>query len=565
MSARPPTAPSSFSQASAEHISRYRDFLCNPDNFVAIYSALDEGGDFLLRDIIHPGGNATAASNGRLPGSRVTEMPDQNGQFGLLQLLQRVWREGGMECRPLRQHRKGRLIAWYQDTAFRLPGGDIAVVTEDLTERKRREHGLLQATEALQAILDGLPSFVYVSDTYTYELLFLNRKARDKFGDVTGRVCWEALHGREEGPCEFCPCHTQADKWGSPSAVQVSEVFSKPSGKWLEYRHQAIRWNGSQLVCLTVATDISERKWQDQELRMVARAFDTTEGIMITDADGNIVKVNSAFSRLTGYSEQEALGANPRILKSERNDPALYLKMWQALCEHGNWNGELWNRRKDGEEFPLGISITAVKSDNGRASHYVAHFQDISERKRFQAQIERQALHDALTDLPNRRLLLDRLEKRLAEARRHDTPGSLMFLDLDNFKDYNDRLGHAAGDLILRETARRITSCVRKEDTVARFGGDEFVVLLFNLGESPAAARVHALEVAEKIRKRLIRPMQHESHRIDNRTSIGIALFPHGDDEVDDIIRRADQAMYQAKREGKNCIRLSAAGLKGSD
>ncbi len=543
-------------------LAQYQDFLHGPDSSVAIYSTPNGGKDFILREIIH-GHDQTAKTDDGLPvGSRVTEMPDYSGHFGLLQLLQRVWRNGGMDGRPVRRHQDGRLSVWLQDTAFRLPDGDVAVVTEDLTERKRCEHGLLQATQTLQVVMDGLPSFVYVSDIDTYEILFINRQTADRFGDVTGQVCWEALHNFSEGPCELCPRQKLLDESGNPTGVHLAEMHHASHSTWLEYRHQAIHWDCNQLVCLSIATDISERKGREQELRMVARAFDTTEGIMITEPDGTIVKVNRAFSQITGYGEQEILGANPRLLKSERNAPELYRELWQSLIESGSWSGELWNRHKNGTEFPLGVSISAIHTATGATTHYVAHFQDISERKRFQEQIEHQALYDALTDLPNRRLLLDRLENRLSEARRHGTPGSLMFLDLDNFKDYNDQLGHAAGDAILRETAKRIAGCVRREDTAARFGGDEFVVLLFHLGESPAAAHVHALEVAEKIRRRLVRPMRHEGKRIDIRTSIGIALFPQGEDELDDIIRRADQAMYQAKREGKNCIRLSAVGLR---
>ncbi len=301
---------------------------------------------------------------------------------------------------------------------------------------------------------------------------------------------------------------------------------------------------------------LRQRERAEQDLRLAATAFETHEAIVITDQRGIIQRINKAFTRITGYTSEEVIGKTPRILKSGRQTREFYQQMWQALHREGYWQGEIWNRRKNGEIYPEWETITAVKDESGKVTHYVATFQDITERKQAEARIQHLAYFDSLTDLPNRTLLLDRLEHELAVCLRHDVVGALLFLDIDRFKTINDALGHPVGDALLQQMAKRLTQHVRSEDTVARLGGDEFVVLLPRAGATPEEANYTAQTVAEKIRAALAEPYRLHGHNYQLTPSIGIVLFPEEGDTIDDILKHADTAMYRAKAAGRNTIRF---------
>ena len=304
------------------------------------------------------------------------------------------------------------------------------------------------------------------------------------------------------------------------------------------------------------------------ELRIAAIAFETQESIMITDQDSRILRVNSAFTQLTGYSAGEAIGRTPAMLKSGRENAEFYRNLWETLIRNKYWQGEIWDRHKNGELYPKWLTITAVTDTNGQVTNYVGTFFDITLHK--QAEEMRQlALYDSLTGLPNRRLLLDRLRQAVVASNRSGHYSALMFLDLDNFKPLNDTHGHDVGDLLLVEVARRITGCVREEDTVARFGGDEFVVMLDKLHADKAGAMLHANAVAEKIRATLAKPylMQRLKSCDGNdiiehhcTASIGLALFNH-EASPEEILKWADMSMYQAKIDGRNLIRFFDHGM----
>ncbi|MBS1228407.1 MAG: hypothetical protein H6R17_1684 [Proteobacteria bacterium] len=310
----------------------------------------------------------------------------------------------------------------------------------------------------------------------------------------------------------------------------------------------------------------------EAELRIAAAAFESHEGMVVTDARGIILRVNKAFTESTGYTAEEAMGQKPNLLKSGRHDKEFYRQMWETLNRTGGWQGEIWDRRKNGEIFPKWLTISAVKDKEGAVSHYVgAHF-DITERKRKERQIHLLAFYDPLTTLPNRRLFSDRLNQTMAAGRRNACHGALMFLDLDNFKSLNDTHGHIAGDLLLVEAAHRLRNCVREIDTVARFGGDEFVVLLSELNadetESAALTRI----VAEKIRAALSATyrltLKHEGLAdtiVDHRcsASIGVAMLINDGASPDDLLKWADAAMYQAKAAGRNSIHFHGTDAPG--
>ncbi len=305
---------------------------------------------------------------------------------------------------------------------------------------------------------------------------------------------------------------------------------------------------------VTLRRRIEHDKAQEQ-IRIAATAFEAQEGIIITDAQNTILRVNSAFTAITGYSAQDAVGSTPNMLSSGHHDKAFFEAMWDCIRREGVWQGEIWNRRKNGEIYPGWSNITAVKNPHGAVSHYVGTMLDITERKAAEAKIEHLAYHDPLTLLPNRRLLLDRLEQALAAGARRESQGALLFIDLDNFKVLNDTRGHDAGDQLLVEVGQRLLTCVREEDTVARVGGDEFMILINNLGTQSRQVLQSTRSVAEKVITVLGQPYVINGHTHYVTPSVGITLFAGDKLSVRELMKQADIAMYQAKSDGRNTLR----------
>jgi len=356
--------------------------------------------------------------------------------------------------------------------------------------------------------------------------------------------------------------HWVVERWNA--AVAKSAIDKTGIGPF-EYqvtdkngKEHTVLIGGSPLEGRVLATfaDITERKRVEANLRIAATAFESQVGMTITNADKVILRVNRAFTEINGYSAEEAVGQTPKLLSSGRHDAAFYAAMWKSVERTGTWQGEIWNRRKNGEVFPEWLTVTVVKDDAGLTTHYVGTFSDISLRKAAEEQINTLAFYDPLTRLPNRRLLMDRLEQAMAVGARHRRKGALLFIDLDNFKEINDTLGHYLGDGLLQQVAKRLVACVREVDTVARLGGDEFVVLLENLSEHELDASGQATIVGEKILNAL-----NQAYLIDNVTyhssaSIGLTLFGGTEHEaIDEPLKRADMAMYQAKTAGRNTMR----------
>lgn len=302
--------------------------------------------------------------------------------------------------------------------------------------------------------------------------------------------------------------------------------------------------------------DITGRKKAEEDLRIAAAAFETNEAIMITNPDANIIRVNHAFTEITGYGPEEVLGKNPQIMSSGQHDKAFYAEMWQQLIRSGTWSGEIWDKRKNGQTYPKWMTVTAVKNERQETTQYVAIFSDITARKRAEEEIRNMAFYDVLTKLPNRRLFLDRFGATLAASVRHNKFGAVLFIDLDHFKQLNDTLGHEYGDMLLIEVAARIKSCVREMDTVARLGGDEFVVLIEEVSEDQEEASHKVGLVAEKIREALARPYQLKEHEHRGSSSIGISLYRGNQEAVEALLQHADTAMYQAKSSGRNEVRF---------
>ncbi|MFW5843714.1 MAG: EAL domain-containing protein, partial [Spirochaetota bacterium] len=309
--------------------------------------------------------------------------------------------------------------------------------------------------------------------------------------------------------------------------------------------------------------DVTEERKNESLLNLSEAVFkNAIEGIVITDGDGTIERVNPAFTQITGYEASDAVGRNPRILKSDRHDDAFYANMWQELLEKGEWSGEIWNRRRSGESYPELLSIRAVRDEDGRIEHFAAVFHDITALKKTQERLRHQAYHDALTGLPNRDLLTDRLEQALATRDRNDERLALVFLDVDNFKTINDSLGHEVGDEFLRLLARSLRTACRAQDTVARFGGDEFVYALTRLHSSQEVA-----DVVHRIQMAVEHPISVDGRRLSASASVGVAISPDDGIDAPELLRNADAAMYQAKRGGKGRVvfynpRINRASLE---
>jgi diguanylate cyclase (GGDEF)-like protein/PAS domain S-box-containing protein len=296
--------------------------------------------------------------------------------------------------------------------------------------------------------------------------------------------------------------------------------------------------------------NITERKLAETQLRIAATVFESQEGMMITDADKLILSVNQAFTRLTGYSADEVIGKTPRFLYSGKHEEEFYNAVWQNIADTGEWQGEIWNKRKNGNIHPEQMTITAVKTKYDEITHYVATFTDITERKIAEERIHRLAFYDTLTQLPNRRLLYDRLNHGIEIYRRTGQQMAVLMMDLDKFKAVNDKLGHAAGDELLKQVAERVKSRLREVDTVARLGGDEFVILIENI-----TLYEHLGHIADVIIQVLSEPFTlYERHKVYIGASIGIAVFPDHGNDVDVLMDNADTALYHAKNQGRGCF-----------
>ena len=289
-----------------------------------------------------------------------------------------------------------------------------------------------------------------------------------------------------------------------------------------------------------------------QTLQLAERVIQSSfEGIMVTDKDVNIEFVNPAFCHITGYSTEEVVGKTPTILASGRHDREFYKRMWISLANHGYWRGEIWNRRKTGELYLELLTITPINDNDGNTTHYAGLFTDITQNRENEEQIRQLAYYDALTGIPNRRLLEDRLEHAIRHAHRRNSLLAVMFMDLDHFKNVNDQFGHAAGDELLLQFTTRVESCLREDDTFARLGGDEFVVLLPDL-EQPD----DAYQAAERLIARNQQPYSINGESVYVGSSIGISLYPKDGSTASEMLQGADIAMYRAKKDGRNLLRL---------
>jgi diguanylate cyclase (GGDEF)-like protein/PAS domain S-box-containing protein len=405
--------------------------------------------------------------------------------------------------------------------------------------------------ENLGGLFDTLKDFLFVVDTGG-RILHYNRSVTEGLGYSEAELLGKsiaAVHPQEnrEMLTQFVAEMLAGQRQTSPLPM----LHKDGRHLMVETRVVAGYWNNEPAL-FGLSQDISERLLAEERQKLAVSVFENAhEGIMITDPDGCIVEVNPTFTELTGFSRSEAIGRNADLLRSGHHEPAFYENMWQTIESQGYWRGEVWNRKKCGEIFVELLTISTVRNHAGIISHFVGIFSDITLLKENQKRLEHLAHYDALTQLPNRMLLADRLHLAMAQTERSSKTLAVAYLDLDNFKPVNDVFGHAAGDRLLVEVAQRLRQCMRAGDTVARLGGDEFVLLFSALEDIQECDRAVSRVLAS-----LAQPFYIQGTEILISASVGVTLFPTDGADAETLLRHADQAMYAAKQSGRNRFHL---------
>jgi diguanylate cyclase (GGDEF)-like protein/PAS domain S-box-containing protein len=438
---------------------------------------------------------------------------------------------------------------------------NFIAIKQDVTERKRVEVALKQSEEQFRDLAENIPEVFFVLGldplltTYVspaYDVIW-GRSRQVLYEDPAAWI--EAIHqeDRERVKDIFAHCLQ-----GNHLDTEYRVV--RPDGSIRDIHARAfpvLSSEGKPSRIVGLAQDVTERVEAEERLRLWSRVLEQSgEGIFICDAQEQILLVNAAFEKLTGFSADEALGKTPSILQSGRQDRAFYAELWKSVAETGAWCGEIWNRRKSGELYVEWLSIGAVRDPKGAVSHYVGIFSDITIRKQAEDRLVHLAHYDALTDLPNRALLLDRLNELIKSAQRRKSKVAVVFIDLDRFKEVNDSLGHDAGDLLLQTLATRLSSAVRDQDTVARMGGDEFIVLIQGLNDVKDVPML-----AQKLLSCFVKSVTLNGYELTVTASMGISLYPDDATNGPELIRNADAAMYQAKDAGSNAYRFYTSDL----
>lgn len=426
-------------------------------------------------------------------------------------------------------------------------------VTIDATARRQFETALRESESKYRATMDAVHVGVYMVQNQRF--LFVNPKLCEMFG-----YCMDDFSGRVQPidliiPEQHVMLIDRMNRRAAGEHVDPYELIGvhKDGTRFpLMIMGEMILLEGRPTSVGTVI-DLTAQRQSEQTVRLASRVFESSqEAILLTDAQCNIVSVNTAFLEMTGYSAEEVIGKNPRLLNSGRQPPEFYVAMWQSIDFNDRWQGEIWNRNKAGEVFPVWLRINVYRDASGTIHNYVGIAVDISERLETRERIRQLAYFDPLTHLPNRRLLQDRVVQALSSAEREGNQLGLLFIDLDQFKKINDSLGHSAGDRLLSEVARRILACVRRADTVARLGGDEFVVLLQKASAEGCA------EVSRKILDAVSRPFLFDQHELGVTPSLGISLYPQDGGDFETLLKHADTAMYHAKEAGRNTYQFFA-------
>lgn len=422
---------------------------------------------------------------------------------------------------------------------------------------EKRTSNLRMSQLRLSTILDNAGALVFIKDTQL-RYQYVNQVTADLFG-----IEPEAITGRDDfaffdaDTAEQLRSHDRL-VLQTQQRTDVEQTFAVTAvGEPQSYLAVKVPlWgaDGELTGICTYATNVTEMRRAGEALRLAATIFESQEGMLVTDAERKILRVNRALVKLTEFTDDELIGRSLDSLQSGRNDAAFFEQLWSQVADTGQWTGEMWIRRKSGTVYPAWVNIASVEAEGGGVTHYVSTQMDVSDRKAAEEEIRTLAYYDALTGLANRRLMSDRLQRSLGHTASHALSGALLVVDLDNFKDLNDTLGHDVGDALLRQAAERLEQCVRRGDTVARLGGDEFVLLIEGLGADAITAAAEAEAVARKVLFMMGKPFALGDRTHQTSCSIGIALFANASGGVDELLKRGDLAMYEAKAQGRNTL-----------
>lgn len=407
----------------------------------------------------------------------------------------------------------------------------------------------------LQALIHSIQDLIFVFNTQnriTYMHILHKELTIERDTDLIGKhyaeVLSPGLTKRFNAVFEQVKRHREAVTIEYPLTVLSGELFFQAVASPL------VHSDGSFSGTLLVARDITEAKKSEIELSIAAASFQAHLGIIITDAQGQILKANPTFTQITGYTEAEVIGRSPDMFGVGHHGPSFYHQLWRSVKKYGRWEGEVWSQRKNGDVFPEWLAISSICNADNQLTHYVATIVDISERKAAEQEIHQLAFFDSVTGLANRRLFMDRLEVALKEVVRHRSYGALLFIDIDHFKQINDVFGHPIGDRLLKGVARQLSQQLRESDTLARLGGDEFAVLIQSLDSDPVTAAQLAERIAHKLMAAIRRTSALIDHSISVSASIGITLLSHLPTELDEYLQQADMALFQAKARGRDTL-----------
>lgn len=480
---------------------------------------------------------------------------------------------GSVACFPIQHHGQQRAVltvchdaidAFDQEAINLLMemSGDISFALDNFdreTQRLQAERLLIENEHKLSLILNNVGAYIYLKDTQG-RYLFANQAVLNlwqvQLEDVVG-------YGDEK----FFNAETTRQIRAIDKKVLVDgETVELEETNTVEQTGEtSVYWSiklplkksdGSIYGLCGISSDVTQHKRVEADLRIAAISFESQVGMLIMDAQRNTLRVNQAYSKISGYSSDEVVGLPPKLLCDTQHSSEFYSQIWQAVAQHGGWEGEVWNQRKDMQVYPQHLMLTAVKDPTQLVTHYVASMTDVTESKAAALEIEHLAYYDPLTQLPNRRLLLERLNHALAATERTGQVGALLYLDLDHFKMINDSKGHDVGDLLLKQVAARLLACVRADDTVARLGGDEYVIMLEGLSKAPLEAAAQTEHVAHKIQTTLSGPYEIGQYQFSMSASIGLVLFSGQQQSSDELLKQADIAMYHTKKSGRDGFRF---------
>jgi diguanylate cyclase (GGDEF)-like protein/PAS domain S-box-containing protein len=425
----------------------------------------------------------------------------------------------------------------------------------DISKRKVDEQALLEAGANFRQLFERSNDAIVliegnkVIDANPASLKLFHCNSRD---DIVGKTLLDFSPANQpSGESSVMADATQSAQNFIDGNRRFEWQYRLPDGVtfWAEVLLTSVTLD-HQFLSYAVVRDISARKVTERTLQMAAQVFENSrDAIAITDQQHRVLAINQAFTDITGYAVSQIVGAALPQLHDGDQAPNFYQQVWEYVAANDHWEGEVWSVRQDGAEYPVWVALTAIRNSSDQVINYMVVLSDITDRKRVEEHTRHLAEHDFLTDLPNRVLFLDRLHQALAAARRKHTSVAIMFLDLDRFKGINDSFGHHVGDAVLKEVAARLTGCVRGVDTVSRQGGDEFVVLLADIGGVDQAAHV-----ANSVMQAVARPLQFDGHTVSLSVSIGISIYPADGDDLDTLLKHADVAMYHAKQNGRNAF-----------